>query len=494
MRKTFKAKSICIFDFFSHMTKTASQFYEDLVKLFPFDPTNSQDLLLSKLSDFIFETNNDGLFLIKGYAGTGKTTTISTVVNNLWKVGKKAVLLAPTGRAAKVISGYSKRQAFTIHKKIYFPKKNSGGGVDFTLQTNKHTNTVFIVDEASMIPDTPSNAKLFENGSLLDDLISYVYSGVKCNIIFIGDTAQLPPVKLSISPALDANKLALNYNKEVTEIVLSEVMRQHENSGILVNATDLRLIVANNGFDTFKFQLGFPDLIRLVDGYDIQDAINTAYDNIGVEDTAFIVRSNKRANLYNQQIRSKIRGQENEISTGDFVMVVKNNYFWLKESSDAGFIANGDICEILEIKKIIELYTFRFAEVKVRMIDYPNQAPFETVLLLDTLTSETPSLSYEESNKLYHEVGKDFETEKSKYKKLLGIKKSPYFNALQVKFSYAVTCHKSQGGQWKTVFIEQPYLPDGQNIEYLRWLYTAVTRAQEKVYLIGFKDDFFEEE
>ncbi|SNR50725.1 exodeoxyribonuclease-5 [Lutibacter agarilyticus] len=480
--------------FILHMTKTVSQFYEDLVKSFPFKPTNSQDLLLSKLADFIFDSSSDGLFLIKGYAGTGKTTTISTVVNNLWKVGKKAVLLAPTGRAAKVISGYSKRQAFTIHKKIYFPKKNKAGGVDFTLQPNKHTNTVFIVDEASMIPDSPSNAKLFENGSLLDDLISYVYSGVKCKIIFIGDTAQLPPVKLTLSPALDANKLALNYNKEVTEIELSEVMRQHENSGILVNATDLRLIVGNNGYETFKFQLGFPDLIRLVDGYDIQDAINTAYDHIGVEDTAFIVRSNKRANLYNQQIRSKIRGQENEISTGDFVMVVKNNYFWLKDSSDAGFIANGDICEILAIKKIIELYDFRFAEVKVRMIDYPNQAPFETVLLLDTLTSETPSLSYEESNKLYHEVGKDFAHEKSKYKQLLGIKKSPYFNALQVKFSYAVTCHKSQGGQWKTVFIEQPYLPEGQNIEYLRWLYTAVTRAQEKVYLIGFKDEFFEDE
>ncbi|MFD1294352.1 ATP-dependent RecD-like DNA helicase [Lutibacter holmesii] len=475
------------------MTKTAAQFYQDLVKSFPFDPTSSQDLLLSKLADFVFDKNNKGLFLIKGYAGTGKTTTISTVVNNLWKVGKKAVLLAPTGRAAKVISGYSKRQAFTIHKKIYFPKKNKGGGVDFTLQTNKHTNTVFIVDEASMIPDSPSNAKLFENGSLLDDLISYVYNGVNCKIIFIGDTAQLPPVKLSISPALDANKLALNYDKEVTEIELSEVMRQHENSGVLVNATDLRLIIGNRGYETFKFQLGFPDLIRLVDGYDIQDAIHTAYDNIGVEDTAFIVRSNKRANLYNQQIRSKIRGQENEISTGDFVMVVKNNYFWLKESSDAGFIANGDICEILEIKNIKELYDFRFANVKVRMIDYPNQAPFETVLLLDTLTSETPSLSYEESNKLYQEVGKDFADEKSKYKQLLGIKKSPYFNALQVKFSYAVTCHKSQGGQWKTVFIEQPYLPEGQNIEYLRWLYTAVTRAQDKVYLIGFKDEFFEE-
>ncbi|MFK5957418.1 MAG: AAA family ATPase [Lutibacter sp.] len=473
------------------MTKTAPEFYLNTIEKFPFEPTSSQDILLSKLSEFIYKNNKDALFLIKGYAGTGKTTTISTVVNNLWRAGKKSVLLAPTGRAAKVISGYSNRQAFTIHKKIYFPKKNKAGGVDFTLQTNKHTNTIFIVDEASMIPDAPTGSKLFDNGSLLDDLISYVYSGVHCKLILIGDTAQLPPVKLDISPALDANKLALNYNKDVEEIELSEVMRQHENSGILINATELRLILANNGFNNFQFELGFPDLIRLIDGYEIEDAINTAYDNIGVEDTAFIVRSNKRANQYNQQIRNKIRGHEDEISTGDYVMVVKNNYFWLKESSEAGFIANGDICEIVEIFNSKELYGFRFAEVTVRMIDYPNQKPFETVLLLDTLSSESPSLSYEESNKLYHEVLKDFAHEKSKYKQLLGVKKSKYFNALQVKFSYAVTCHKSQGGQWKTVFIEQPYLPDGQNIEYLRWLYTAVTRAQEKVYLIGFQDDYF---
>ena len=228
-------------------------------------------------------------------------------------------------------------------------------------------------------------SKLFENGSLLDDLMSYVYSGVNCKLILIGDTAQLPPVKLDISPALDSQKLALNYNKEVTEIELNEVMRQHADSGILINATELRLMLANNGFSDFQFELGYPDLIRLIDGYDIEDAINTAYDNIGVEDTAFIVRSNKRANQYNQQIRSKIRGQENEISTGDYVMVVKNNYFWLKDSSEAGFIANGDICEILEIFNVKELYGYRFAEVKIRMIDYPNQKPFETVLLLDTL-------------------------------------------------------------------------------------------------------------
>ena len=476
------------------MTKTAPDFYKQLIDSFPFEPTETQNILLLQLADFIFDKNKSGLFLLRGYAGTGKTTTISTVVKNLWKAGQKSVMLAPTGRAAKVISNYAGRQAFTIHKKIYHPKKAKNGGVNFVMQVNKHTNTIFIVDEASMISDATSNSKLFENGSLLDDLMSYVYSGLGCKLILIGDTAQLPPVRLDISPALDAEKLSLNYNKDVIELELDEVMRQHSESGILVNATSLREMISNSGYYDFQFKLGYPDVIRLVDGYDIQEAITMAYDNEGVEDTAFIVRSNKRANQYNQQIRGKIRGQENEISTGDFIMVVKNNYFWLNDSSEAGFIANGDICEILEIRSIKELYGFRFAEVKIRMIDYKNQKPFDTVIILDTLTSETPSLSYEDSNRLYQEVAKDFEHERSKYKKLLSIKKNKFFNALQVKFSYAMTCHKSQGGQWKTVFIEQPYLPEGPNKEYLRWLYTAVTRAQEKLYLIGFKDDFFEDD
>ena len=474
------------------MIKTTAEFYKELVQKFPFEPTRKQLKLLDELTTFVFDNNNHALFLLKGYAGTGKTTTISTVVNSLWKAGKKAVLLAPTGRAAKVISGYSKKQAFTIHKKIYFPKKQKNGSVDFVKQPNKHTNTIFIVDEASMIPDKPSNGKLFETGSLLEDLISYVYDGKNCKIIFIGDTAQLPPVKLNVSPALEATTLSLDYHKDVTELELDEVMRQHENSGILVNATHLRMLI-DNGATNFQFTLDYPDIVRLEDGYDIEDAITTAYDKEGVEDTAFIVRSNKRANQYNEQIRTKIRGQENEISTGDFVMVVKNNYFWLKDSSEAGFIANGDICEVMRINSIKELYGFRFAEVEVRMIDYPNQKPFETVLLLDTLTSETPSLTYEKSNKLYQAVREDFAHEKSKYKQLLAVKNNKYFNALQVKFSYAMTCHKSQGGQWSTVFIEQPYLPEGASTEYLRWLYTAMTRAQEKLYLIGFKEDYFED-
>ena len=479
--------------FFSEMIKNASEFYRQLIASFSFEPTYTQNILLLKLSEFIYSNNKSGLFLLRGYAGTGKTTTISTLVKELWRTGNKSVMLAPTGRAAKVISNYAGKQAFTIHKKIYHPRKSKNGGVHFVKQVNKHTNTFFIVDEASMISDASNNSKMFDSTSLLDDLMSYVYSGVGCKLIFVGDTAQLPPVKMNVSPALDASKLSFEFQKDVIEIELDEVTRQNEGSGILINATELRMIVSNDGGSNFRFQLGYPDIIRLTDGYDIQDAITLAYDHDGVEDTAFVVRSNKRANQYNDQIRREIRGQENEISTGDFIMVVKNNYYWLSDSSEAGFIANGDICEILEIRSIKELYGFRFADVKIRMIDYKTQQPFEAVVMLDVLTSETPSLSYEESNKLYQEVAKDFEDEKSNYKKLLAIKKNKYFNALQIKFSYAMTCHKSQGGQWKTVFIEQPYLPEGPGKEYYRWLYTAMTRAQEKLYLIGFPDDYFVE-
>ena len=475
------------------MIETADTFYKELLKGFIHNPTEIQNKLFIKLSDFVFDENKKGLFLLKGYAGTGKTTIISSLVNNLWKVGMKSVLLAPTGRAAKVMANYSNKQAFTIHKKIYFPKKASGGGVSFTLQKNKYTNTFFIIDEASMIPDTNVDSKIFENISLLDDLINYVYSGKNCKLILIGDTAQLPPVKLELSPALDSSVLLYKYNKEVYEIELDEVMRQHHDSGILANATKLREILRDNYFKSFKFQSDYNDIYRLTDGDDILDAFYTSYNKNNIEDTVLIVRSNKRANLYNQQIRNRILDRDSEISSGDFIMIVKNNYYWLKDSTEVGFIANGDICEILEIYKFIDLYGFHFVEVKLRMIDYPNQKPFETVLILDTLHSESPSLTFKESNKLYHEISKDYSDLSSKYKVLLAIKNNKYFNALQVKFSYAMTCHKSQGGQWKNIFIEQPYLPDGQDISYLRWLYTAITRAQKKLYLIGFKNDHFEE-
>jgi len=473
------------------MIQKPQKLYTKFLEGFPFTPTNRQNDLLKQLANFALSANKNALFLLKGYAGTGKTTIVSTLVNNLHHIPLKSILLAPTGRAAKVLGIYSKRPAFTIHKKIYHPKKDKNSGVSFNLQKNKHTNTIFIVDEASMIPD--SFAEFSQKKSLLDDLISYIYSGKNCKLILIGDTAQLPPVKLEVSPALDMHVLSYQYDKEVDEIELNEVMRQHETSGILYNATQLRVHLKQEYFTNFTFDLNYPDIIRLTDGDEIQDAINDSYSNNGVEATAFIVRSNKRANQYNQQIRLSILGQENKISTGDYVMVVKNNYYWLKDSTEVSFIANGDICEILEIYNYKNLYGFKFAEVKLRMIDYPNQIPFETVILLDTLESESPSLTYQESNALYQEVALDYADEKSKYKVMLAIKNNKYFNALQIKFSYAMTCHKSQGGQWENVFVEQPYLPDGPDMSYLRWLYTAVTRAQKKLYLIGFKDACFEE-
>ena len=472
---------------------TYKLFYNLLQNNFPHLPTTKQDIFFQKIADFILNATSDDIFVLKGYAGTGKTTIISTVIHNLQDINMKAVLLAPTGRAAKVIGNYSGKPAHTIHKRIYFPKKNKTGGVSFTLQQNKFKNTIFIVDEASMISDTNHDSKLYENGSLLDDLFFYVAAGKNCKLLLIGDTAQLPPVNMSVSPALNIDSLSLHYQKNVQHIELDEVMRQSEFSGILYNATELRELLHSQFINTFQFKLiGFKDIIRLQDGYDIQDAIHQAYDNYGIEDTVFIVRSNKRANQYNQQIRASILSKENEIATGDYLMVVKNNYFWLKEESEAGFIANGDIVEVLEIRRIEELYGFKFATVKVRMVDYPNQIPFETVVMLDTLISESASLTYEESNRLYQEVLLDYEEERQQYKKLQKVKENSYFNALQVKFSYAITCHKSQGGQWKTVFVEQPYLPDGIDVDYVRWLYTAITRAEEKLYLIGFKEEFFE--
>lgn len=470
-----------------------SEFYSLIKQHFPFDTTDKQDIVLQQLAAFVLDKSCSSVFMLKGFAGTGKTTIIGTLVNNIWKIKQSAILMAPTGRAAKVISNYSGKEAFTIHKKIYTPRYAKNGKISFVLAPNKHRKTLFIIDEASMISDVPGQSTLFGSGSLLDDLMQFVYSGHQCKLLLLGDTAQLPPVKLDLSPALNENNIELSYAKEVIKIELDEVVRQQQGSGILANATKIRESLSNEIFDSFQFNLKpFKDIVRLVDGHEIMDAINDAYSNLGYEETAIIVRSNKRANLYNEQIRSRILLNEHELTTGDYLMVVRNNYFWLKPTSEAGFIANGDIVEVLEVFAIKELYGFRFAEVKVRMVDYPKMRPFETVLMLDTIKLETPSLPYEEANKLYQEVMKDYEDEEKPYRKFLKVKKNKYLNALQVKFSYAITCHKSQGGQWNTVFVEQPFLPNGIDKEYMRWLYTAVTRAKEKLYLIGFKDEFFE--
>jgi exodeoxyribonuclease-5 len=468
------------------------EFYNLARNHFSFKLTAKQDLTLYKLSEFILYDDDNSLFVLKGYAGTGKTTILSSIINNLWKIKKSGVLMAPTGRAAKVLANYTNSEANTIHKKIYFPKKNSSGNIDFVLQVNKSKNTIFIIDEASMISSASQNKKLFDTTSLLSDLIQFVYSGHNCKIIFIGDAGKLPPVNSRLSPSLDPEYLKDNYNKNVVTIELDEVVRQEVLSGILNNATILRESLVNKTFDQFKFNLkNFKDIIRLEDGEDFINALTDSYNTLGKEETALIVRSNKRANLYNQQIRNRILFNENELSCGDNLMVVKNNYHWVKSTSEAGFIANGDIIKILEINRIVDLYDFRFAEVTIQMIDYPKMKAFDTVLMLDTINLETPSLNYEKANHLYNEVMKDYISEKVKYKRFLKVKNNKYFNALQVKFSYAITCHKSQGGQWDSVFVEQPYLPNGIDKDFIRWLYTALTRAKEKLYLIGFKDEFF---
>lgn len=467
----------------------AKKLHDLLLKNFAFTPTSQQGEVIAQLSEYVTDLSARGLFLLKGYAGTGKTTLVSALVKSLWPVGKKVVLLAPTGRAAKVLSTYSGKKALTIHKKIYWMKTNSHGNTYVTLQANKHSDTIFVVDEASMIPDISD--KGFGGRSLLDDLLEYVYDGINCKLILIGDTAQLPPVHLDISPALDEKMLAITYEKEVSSVELKQVVRQEADSLILTNATHLRQQIEADSKHTPHIHCD-AEVVRLQSGMDLQDALEDAYSLSGVENTVVICRSNKRANLYNQQIRAKIRWQEDELSVGDYLMVVRNNYYWLPEGSKLGFIANGDTVEVLRIYELNDLYGFRFARVSVRLVDYPEQEGLEVIVLLDTLTSETPAMTYEEYRALYAAVLEDYKDIPHKAQRTKELKQNPYFNALQVKFAYAVTCHKSQGGQWEQVFVEQGYFTkDMMGKEYLRWLYTALTRATKKLYLVNFKDEFF---
>ena len=471
---------------------TPDEFYQELEASFPFAPTESQREWFPEITDFIFSKEKNIAFLLTGYAGTGKTTLIGSLVKQLKFADHKAVLMAPTGRAAKVMSTYSRFLARTIHKQIYYPKPESGGKMQFQLKVNKYRKTIFIIDEASMIGDDRQNAKLFENGSLLHDVVQYVSSGDQCKLIFVGDPAQLPPVHLNISPALDEEELKQFHFDKIFSVKLDSVVRQAKGSGILNNATLLRSQINNEVYDQFKFDVqGYDDLLYTNNGMDLFEAIENAFHDSGTDQTIFIVRSNKRANIYNENIRKRILGLEDELSVGDQLMVVKNNYFWLSPESKPGFIANGDVVRVDAIQSKKELYGFSFAKVTVSLVDYPDEDSFDTVLLLDTLKSETPSLSYEDGNRLYQEVLQDYASEKSKYKKFLKVKNNSFFNALQVKYSYAVTCHKSQGGQWENVFIEKPYLAEGPDRDYLRWLYTAMTRAKKQLFLIGFPDDDF---
>lgn len=447
-----------------------------------------QVLALEKIISFIEDKISDEIFILKGYAGTGKTYIISNIVKNLWKINKRVVLLAPTGRSAKVLSTYCKKEAYTIHKEIFYTKNNFSGNPEFTLKINKHKNTIFIVDEASMISTNRGEGVGLFSQSLLDNIIKYVYSGFKCKLLIIGDVAQLPPVKSNISYALDDSYLKKEYNKSINSVELTDVVRQEKESGILSYATSIRNKIENYLFEDISFNSEiFSDVVRVEDGEQLMNLIQDSYNNYGIEETAIIVRSNKRANLYNRSIRDKILNNENIISVGDLLMVVKNNYFWLNNKKDLGFIANGDIIKIEEIYNIKNIYGFKFAEVKISMVDYPNISPLETVLILDSLFINTPAIDFNTMNNLYQEILKDFMNVKTKYKRHMGVKNNKFFNALQVKFAYSFTCHKSQGGQWSSIFLEFPFLPNGMDEDFFRWLYTAITRAKSKLHLIGFK-------
>lgn len=454
-------------------------------------PTSGQEVVLDMLSEVILDPGKREIILLKGFAGTGKTTLIRSFVKVLRELQLKSVLLAPTGRAAKVLANIAGKDAFTIHKKIYRQKSSKDGFGKFVLEENLHSNTFFIVDEASMISNSSFDNSIFGSGRVLDDLVKYVYNDKRCKLILIGDTAQLPPVGLEISPALDPTVLK-GYGMAVREGFLDEVVRQSEDSGILFNATKVRKLLSKKSFELPSVKLeNFTDITRVF-GVDLVEEITSTYDRDGLENSIIVVRSNKMANRYNQGIRNEILWREEEVSTGDYLMVVKNNYFWLQENESVGFIANGDILEILKIKGYQERYGFRFADMVFKLLDYTN-IEFEAKVLLDTLHVEAASLSNEENKKLYYSILEDYSEESSKKKQFESVRENKFFNALQVKFGYAVTCHKAQGGQWKNVFVDQGFLSEDKvNIEYLRWLYTAITRATSNLYLVNFSDKFFE--
>lgn len=467
-----------------------------IFSFFPHDPTESQRLACSRIVDFLFDNDPRSTFLLRGYAGTGKTSLVAALIKAAPYLKIKTVLLAPTGRAAKVLSGYSGKKAFTIHKKIYVTVTDSSGAIHTVRAQNKHAYTLFIVDEASMIGATPDEGGYANRRSLLEDLVDYVADGSHCRLMLIGDAAQLPPVGSADSPALSPNYLNSMADLNVHQADLTEVVRQETLSGILANATAIRdKITAMSDRDEVPLPLfdtgDFCDVVRL-HGADLEEALNSEYSNASVDDVVCVCRSNKRANLYNQAIRNRILFRDDEIGTGDYLMVVKNNYHWLDEDSGMGFIANGDIVEILSARNFQELYGFHFVDVTIRFVDYEDAPTVDCKLLLETLHSESPSLTRDESQRLFEEVMADYTDLPTKAEQLNAVRNNPYYNALQVKFAYALTCHKTQGGQWPVVFVEQGYVTDDMmDREFLRWLYTALTRATRKVYLLNFNDKFF---
>lgn len=463
--------------------------YNNLCKFLGNEPTGDQAEVLRVISGYICNESSEKIFLLTGYAGTGKTSVISALVKTLGCIRKKSVLLAPTGRAAKVLSLFTGSAAFTVHKKIYRQKSMKDGIGSFVLDRNLHRDTYFIVDESSMISNAHNDTSIFGSGKLLDDLIEYVYSGIGCRLLIVGDTAQLPPVGAITSPALD-KKILLDYGFGLVSAELKEVVRQGRTSGVLMNATGVRLQIT--GVDLAYPQLdckNYTDVIR-ISGEDLIDEISASYGSVGLEGTIIVVNSNKQANRYNQGIRNKIFFREEEISPGDMVMVVKNNYYVTDEDSGIGFIANGDIAEVRKIRRYEDRYGFRFADMELYFRDYDLE--LESKVILDVLNLDSPALPSDRSRDLFNNILLDYVHLKSRRKQYEAVRNDKYFNALQIKFAYAVTCHKAQGGQWDRVFIDQGMFNRNEiTIDYLRWLYTALTRSTDKVYLVNFSDEFF---
>ena len=454
--------------------------------------------MIGMLAEFLLSEGEDSVFILRGFAGTGKTSVISALVKSLETLKRECVLIAPTGRAAKVLSSYADHPAFTIHKRIYRQKSIDKDSI-FSLNYNLKANLLFICDEASMISNDAYSGSIYGTGRLLDDLLHFVYNGKGCKLILLGDTAQLPPVGEGESPALQDETLA-EYNLKVVSFTLTQVVRQAEQSGVLWNATLLReKMLAEDIFQLPRLRLnGFPD-IQTVLGTELIETLETCYHRDGHDETIVITRSNKRANIYNNGIRNQILWREEELSSDDMLMVAKNNYFWTGNQPEApDFIANGDIVRVQRVRNEREMYGFHFADATLFFPDYDNYE-LDCTLLLDTLHSEAPALSREQQDRLFTQVMADYEEinvaspgeppqwkRATKAEKLKAMKEDAYFNALQVKYAYAITCHKAQGGQWANVFIDQGYMTDDMlGPDYFRWLYTAITRATERVFLVN---------
>ena len=458
---------------------------------FPHKPNENQEKVLVALVDFLLSTESESVFLLKGYAGTGKTSLVGALVKTLKELKQKTVLLAPTGRAAMVFSLYAEQKAYTIHKKIYRQRAFSNEPVGFLPAKNMHTDTLFIVDEASMISNETYGEFAFGTGRLLDDLVQYVYSGERCRLLFMGDEAQLPPVMQTESPALSRHFVE-GYNLKTSEALLTQVVRQASHSGILYNATALRNALKEETtslFPKLSFS-GYKDFIS-IQGDELIDTLGEAYSRDGLEETIVITRSNKRAAIYNNGVRNRILDHEEVLCTGDRLMVAKNNYFWLSEGQDLDFLANGEMVQVLRIRKTMDIYGFHFADVLLRFQDYDLE--YEVKVLLDTLQTETPALPRELGDKLFHAVLEDYEDLRTKVEKMKAIKADPFFNAVQVKYAYAVTCHKAQGGQWMNVFVDIGYMTEEMlGEDFYRWLYTAITRATHRIYFVNIPKDFIE--